>query len=166
MSSKEMPSAWSVPSRCARKTIRGWPPGPLPGSGLRNSVALSGSCACTGGSRESARTGRRNRKYFFISGPFNLHGFGVPVNDAAAVHADIREQGRSGCAEAKDRVFHHGRPVADGIKEIVKVVIAVQVAFRCSKFFYCRWWCTGEVFDGIFLAVFLNVLPLHGISES
>ena len=57
-----------------------------------------------------------------------LHRLGIPVDDLAALDAEIAEQGSAGGAEAEGCVFDDGLTAADGVKEVVEVVVAVGVA--------------------------------------
>ena len=62
----------------------------------------------------------------------DLHRFRVPVDDIAALHAQVAEQGSAGCTEAEYRIFDYGLTAADRVKEVMEVVIAVDVALRCA----------------------------------
>ena len=42
-----------------------------------------------------------------------LHGFGVPVDDAAAFDAEVAEQGSAGGAESEGCIFDDGLAAAD-----------------------------------------------------
>lgn len=64
----------------------------------------------------------------------DLHCFGVPVDDGAAVGAQIAEQGSAGCAESKGCVFDNGLATAHRVEEVVKVVVAVGIAFGRREF--------------------------------
>ncbi len=56
--------------------------------------------------------------------------FGIPVDNVALFVAEVAEQGRSGRAETKDRIFHDGLARTHRGKEIAEVIIAVAVSGR------------------------------------
>jgi len=55
----------------------------------------------------------------------DFHSFRVPVNDAAALDAEIAEQRSSGGAETEHRIFHDRLACSNGVKEVLEVVIVV-----------------------------------------
>ena len=57
-----------------------------------------------------------------------LHCIRVPLDDFALFDAEIAEQSCAGCAESEDGVFHHWLAAANRPKEVLEVVVAVQVA--------------------------------------
>ena len=59
-----------------------------------------------------------------------LHRFGVPVDDLATLDAEIAEQGGAGGTEAEGRIFDHRFTAANGVEEVVEVIVAVAIAAR------------------------------------
>ena len=94
-----------------------------------------------------------------------FHGFGVPVDDVAAFDAEIAEEGRTSGAEAEGCVLNDGLAAADGVEEVVEVIVAVGVAGRRDEFLDFLRRRPAGVLDGIFFAVLFDVLPLHGVGE-
>ena len=64
-----------------------------------------------------------------------LHCLRVPVDDAAAFDTEIAEKRGPGGAEAEGCVFDWLTAGADGVEEVVEVVVAVGVAGGGYEFF-------------------------------
>src|SRR5215472_17047087 len=122
-------------------------------------AARTGAVAIVKRRSNGAMSGRIS--VLVLEGSTNLHGFGVPVDDASLLHAQITEQrGRCG-AETECRVFDRLLAAADGGEEVREVSEAVGIATRRGVLFDRVVRFPGRLHGRILLAVQLDRALLH-----
>src|SRR5271154_4726864 len=81
------------------------------------------------------------------------HRFRIPMNDAIPFDAEITQQGGACSAKAEGCIFDDGLAAANGIEEVVKVILAVGVAIGGNELLNVLWQRPTWVGDRILLAV-------------
>src|SRR5258708_3012154 len=94
----------------------------------------------------------------------DLHFIGVPIDDLAALDAEIAEERGAGGAIAEDRVFNDRLPRTDRSEEVAEVVVAVAVALGREVLFRSAERSVSGV-GRIFLFVLFFDLLLHGFRK-
>ncbi len=87
------------------------------------------------------------------------------MDHASPLDTEIAEQSGAGGAEAEGGVFDDGLAAADGGEEVVEVVVAVGVSTGGCVLFDCLGWRAVRMRHGIFLAILLEVILLHGVGK-
>src|ERR1700678_538124 len=87
------------------------------------------------------------------------------MHNASTVYTNVAQESRACCPKAEGRVFADGMAAADGVEEVVEVIVAVGVTGWSCELLDVLGQRTFGVLEGIFFAILREVLSLHGVGE-